>query len=315
MFLSGLLARPIMVGATDSRLDRGRVDNSSGSDEGAELSRERVLETGFQTVTVIEDPARPGAYLMRIGGTDQSYVDLADPLRLEFDYVQRIADVIDEVAPDGDRIRVVHIGGAGLTLPRYVTATRPSSAQIVLEPDEELTRLVREHLPLPRHSGIKVRPVDGRSGIAALRADAADLVIVDAFVGARVPAELTTAEFLVDVRRVLGATGAVVINVTDSGQLAYSRRVLAGVAAVFEHVVYGAEPATLKGRRFGNVIITGSAAALPEAALVRRAAGSMFPYRLMSGSQARRYAASSLPFADADAELSPDPVAGGAHFG
>ncbi|HEY5979930.1 MAG TPA: fused MFS/spermidine synthase [Microlunatus sp.] len=266
-------------------------------------------------VTLVEDQARPGAYLVRIGGTDQSYVDLADPLRLEFDYVQRIADVVDEIAPDGERIRIVHIGGAALTLPRYVTATRPRSAQIVLEPDEELTRLVREHLPLPRQSGIKVRALDGREGIAAMPNDFADLVIVDAFAGARVPADLTTVEFLTELRRVVGPTGAVVINVTDSGGLAYSRRVLAGAAQVFAHVVYGAEPATLKGRRFGNVIITGSDGPLPEQALTRRAAGSMFPYRMMSGNQIRRFIANAIPLTDADAEASPDPVTGGAHFG
>lgn len=274
-----------------------------------------MLDTGSQTVILIEDVARPGAYLVRIGGTDQSYVDPGDPLRLEFDYVQRIADVIDEIAPGGERIRVVHVGGAALTLPRYVAATRPHSAQIVLEPDEELTRLVREHLPLPRQSGVKIRAVDGRAGLAAMRDDFADLVIVDAFAGARVPAELTTVEFLTDVRRIVGGKGAVVINVTDSGGLDYSRRVLASLAAVFGHVVYGAEPATLKGRRFGNVIITGSDATLPEPALIRRGAGSMFPYRLLTGSQLRRFQGGALPFTDADAEPSPDPVTGGAHFG
>ena len=279
------------------------------------MSGDTVLETGTQSVTLIEDTARPGAYLVRIGGTDQSYVDLTDPLRLEFDYVQRIADVIDEIAPDGERIRVVHIGGAALTVPRYVTATRPSSAQIVLEPDEQLTAWVREHLPLPRQSGIKVRPVDGRTGIAALRDDFCDLVVVDAFDGARVPAELTTVEFLSDVRRVVGAAGTVVINVTDSGALAYSKRVLASVVEVFGNVVYGAEPATLKGRRFGNVIISGSDAPLPEAALIRRGAGSMFPYRIMTGGQVTRFRGAASPFTDADSEPSPDPVSGGAHFG
>ncbi|MFT4164833.1 MAG: fused MFS/spermidine synthase [Microlunatus sp.] len=279
------------------------------------MSREIVVETGSQTVTLVEDSAQPSAFLVRIGDTDQSYVDLADPLRLEFDYVQRIADVIDEIAPDGDRLRIVHVGGAALTLPRYVTATRPSSAQIVLEPDEELTSLVREQLPLPRRSGIKVRAVDGRSGIAAMRDDFADLVIVDAFAGARVPPELTTIEFLTDVRRVVGSTGVLVINVTDQGRLDYSKRVLAGVASVFGHAIYGAEPATLKGRRFGNVIITGSDAPLPEAALTRRAAGSMFPYRIVTGAQQRRFLGGATPFTDADAESSPDPVTGGAHFG
>lgn len=279
------------------------------------MSKEIVVETGSQTVIFVEDPAQPSAFLVRIGDTDQSYVDLADPLRLEFDYIQRIADVIDEIAPDGVRLRVIHVGGAALTLPRYVAATRPSSAQIVLEPDEELTTAVREQLPLPRRSGIKVRPVDGRSGIAAMRDDFADLVIVDAFAGARVPAELTTTEFLADVRRVVGPSGVLVINVTDQGRLDYSKRVLAGVSAVFEHVVYGAEPATLKGRRFGNVVITGSDAPLPDAVLTRRAAGSVFPYRLLTGAQRNRFLGGARPFTDADAEASPDPVTGGAHFG
>jgi hypothetical protein len=34
-----------------------------------------------------------------------------------------------------------------MTLARYVAATRPSSAQVVLEPDIELTAFVRHHLP------------------------------------------------------------------------------------------------------------------------------------------------------------------------
>ena len=44
---------------------------------------------------LIRDVAYPAAFTVRIDGTDQSYVDLDDPLRLEFDYVQRIADLID----------------------------------------------------------------------------------------------------------------------------------------------------------------------------------------------------------------------------
>ena len=116
---------------------------------------------------------------------------------------------------------------------------------------------------------------------------------MDAFAGARVPAELTTVEYLTDLRRVVGPTGAVVINVTDSGGLAYSRRVLAGVAEVFTHVVYGAEPATLKGRRFGNVIITGSDAPLPEAGADPAWSGVDVPVPVDDGGQIRRFIGSA----------------------
>ncbi len=152
-----------------------------------------------------------------------------------------------------------------MTLPRYVAATRPSSAQIVLEPDIELTAFVRRHLPLPTRSGIKVRGTDGRRGIADLRDGYADLVIIDAFVGARVPADLTTAEFLADARRALSDHGVIIINLTDRGPLGYARRVLAGVRLAFPHLLLCAEPSTLKGRRFGNVIIAGGATPLPYA--------------------------------------------------
>ena len=147
-----------------------------------------VLRPGDGGVLLIPDRAYPAAYTLRIGRTDQSYVDLDDPLRLEFDYVQRIGDVIDAQGMPGQRLRMVHVGGAAMTLPRYVAVTRPQSAQIVLEPDVGLTRFVREWLPLPRRSGIKVRGIDGRAGIAGLRDSFADAVVVDAFDGARVPA-------------------------------------------------------------------------------------------------------------------------------
>ena len=78
--------------------------------------------------------SRPGSYLLRMSGMDHSHVDLTDPTRLEFHYVRRLADVIDALTPAGEPMRVVHVGGAGMTLPRYVAATRPRSAQVVLEP-------------------------------------------------------------------------------------------------------------------------------------------------------------------------------------
>ncbi|MDX6322832.1 MAG: hypothetical protein QOF52_2690 [Propionibacteriaceae bacterium] len=263
---------------------------------------------------LIPDRAYPNSFMLRMGRTDQSYVDLDDPLRLEFDYVQRIADAIDAHAPEGDRIRIVHLGGAALTLPRYVSVTRPQSAQIVLEPDAELTAFVREHLPLPRRSGIKVRGIDGRSGVAELRDDFADVVVVDAFDGPRVPAELTTTEFFADVRRVLVDGGTVLLNITDRAPFGYGRRVMAAVDSVFPHSALSAEPATLKGRRFGNVLIAGSTATLPLADLARKAGSSAFPYRVVHGDRLAQLVGGGAPFTDADAEMSPQPPQGMTHF-
>ena len=266
-----------------------------------------ALRPGRDGAFLVPDLAYPRAFTLRIGRTDQSYVDLDDPLRLEFDYVQRLADVLDSVTEPGQRLRVVHIGGAAMTLPRYIAATRPSSAQIVLEPDVELTAFVRRHLPLPVRSGIKVRGTDGCRGIAELRDGYADLVIIDAFVGARVPAELTTNEFLEDARRSLSDHGVIILNLTDRGPLGYARRVLAGVRQLFPHVLLCAESSTLRGRRFGNVIIAGGGTALPYSAIAERAGQSPFPYRVLRGARLNQLLSDSKPFSMEDAEESPDP--------
>lgn len=269
---------------------------------------------GQGEVRLIADRVYPSAYTVRIGETDQSYVDLDDPTRLEFDYVQRIADAIDLHAEPGQRVRIVHVGGAAMTLPRYVATTRPQSAQIVLEPDAELTELVREHLPLPKRSGIKVRAIDGLAGIAEMRDHYADIVVLDAFVGARVPAELTTVEFLSDVHRVLSANGTIMINITDRAPLDYTRRVVAGVRAVFGSALVSAEPATLKGRRFGNVLVLGGKAELPHDRLVRKAAGSAFPYRIVHGTHLTQLVSAATPFTSEDSSESPEPLNGPTTF-
>ncbi len=270
---------------------------------------ELVLRTGERQTVLVPDPTRPRAFTLRVGRTDQSYVDLDDPTRLEFDYVQRIVDVVESVAPAGERLGVVHVGGAALTLPRYLAHTRPRSAQVVLEPDTELTELVRAHLPLPRQSGIKVRAVDGRAGLAALREDYADLVILDAFDGAQVPAELTSDVFLADVHRVLNPGGTLVVNVTDRGPFDYARRVVAGVQSTFAHVLLAAEPATLKGRRFGNVVLAAADVVLPVEEIARRSGAAPYPYRVLHGARLDQLVAGAAPFTDEDGAPSPAPPA------
>lgn len=263
---------------------------------------------------LLPDGARPSAYVLRVGGADQSHVDLDDPTYLAFDYVRRIGDVLDAIEPAGEPLRVVHVGGAGMTLARYVAATRPRSSQVVLEPDESLTAFVREHLPLPRRSGIKVRGVDGRSGLAAFPDDSVDVVVVDAFAAARVPAELTTREALADVRRVLRGTGLVALNLADRAPFGYTRRVVAGLRAEVGDVLLSAEPGTLAGRRFGNVLAVASPAPLPVASLQRRAAGSPLPYRVLEGHAVDDRVGKGVPFTDADAEASPPPPGGATYF-
>jgi spermidine synthase len=258
---------------------------------------------------LVPDRERPGAWYVRVGGADQSYIDPRDPTWLEFDYVQRVADLIDLLAEPGRRLRVVHVGGGGLTLPRYVAATRPTSAQLVFEPDASLTEAVRAVAPLPRQSGVKVRAQPGRAGLAELADASADLVVVDAFSGAQVPAELTSRQWFADVARVLGPTGHLSLNLTGQAPFQHSRRVVAGVVASLGPTALAVESSTLKGRRFGNLVVS-AGPALPLDQLARRAARTPWPYRLLSGPELTGWLAGAQPFDDAEAEPSPAPPPG-----
>ena len=131
-----------------------------------------------------------GGTTVSVDGYPQSYVNLDDPELLVFGYVQHLAAVLDSL-PVGP-LAVTHVGGAAMTLPRYVQHTRPGSPQIVLEPDARADRAG------PARAATAARAPDpgpaaaGREGVTALKDASADVVVVDAYADSQVPADLTT---------------------------------------------------------------------------------------------------------------------------
>jgi spermidine synthase len=256
-------------------------------------------------VELVPDEDGRGGVTVMMDGSPQSHVDLADPGNLGFEYVAHLAAVIDTL-PAGP-LGITHIGGAGLTLARYVNAERAGSPQIVLEPNAELTELVRRELPLPRRHRIRVRPVDGLTGIAQLADASADVVVLDAYAEGRVPAELTTVEFLADASRVLRPGGTMLLNLADEPNMAYLRRVYAGLVTVFGHVAMIATHEVLKGKRFGNTVAVASNSPLDLAALRRQIAKMPFPTGLRDGVHLARKFAGSAAFTMAESAQSPPP--------
>jgi spermidine synthase len=248
-----------------------------------------------------------GGVTVVVGGHPQSYVDVADPGFLAFEYTQLLGLLVDTQPPGA--LAVTHVGGAGLTLARYVQHTRPGSPQIVLEPDEALTSLVRREVPLPRGHRIRVRPLDGRTGLVGLADGSADLVIVDAYAAGQVPADLTTREALVDAVRVLRPTGSLLLNLCDDRGLRYVARVLATLQSIPEvaDLALLALHEVLKNRRFGNTVVVASRMPLDPADLGRRAGRLPAAAGIRHGSGLRRVVAGAKPLSDNDSQLSPPP--------
>lgn len=266
---------------------------------------------------IVPAPDDPGCFVVVNGDTEQSFVDLNDPTRLEFEYVQRIAEVLDETAllrSRSEQIRILHVGGGGLTLPRYVQARRPGTAQVVFEPDEALTEAVRREIPLAGRASIRIHGVDGVLGLAEMPSGCADAVVIDAFQGASVPAALATAEFFAEAIRVLRASGIVVMNLTDSAPFEWARRCLAGLTTYAAHVGVIAEVPVWKGRRFGNLIaLAGND--IPVDRITTRLIRADFPNRLVGGQALLDWIGGAPPFTKADAMPSPEPNWGNTWFG
>jgi SAM-dependent methyltransferase len=268
------------------------------------------VRTAHGTAELLADADRDGAWVLLVDDTPQSHVDLDDPTHLEFEYVRRMGHALDLAAPPGEPVDALHLGGGALTLPRYLAVTRPGSRQRVIEIDEPLTDLVRTHLPLPRGARVRVRADDARAALATRPDASADVVVCDVFAGARTPAHLTSAEFTAEVRRVLRPGGTYLVNVADGPPLRFARRQVATIRTAFPAVCLLAEPGTLRGRRFGNLVAVASAVDLPVAALTRRCAADPMPARVVDGGDLDRFTGDAAPVHDADAVDSPPPPAG-----
>jgi spermidine synthase len=250
-------------------------------------------------VELLGDADRPRAWMLLAAGVPQSYVDLDDPGRLELAYLRWIGHVIDLAGPAGGPLRVLHLGGGGLTLARYVAATRPGSRQLAAELDGRVARLVRQRLPLDRTDRISVRVADARAVLGQVAAGSFDVVVADAFAGAQTPAHLTSAEFTAAASRALAPSGVFVANVSDGPPLAHARGRVAAIASVFSRACVIAEAAVLDGRQFGNLVVAAADHELPVTEIARRAAADQVPAALLAGPALDRFIADVPPITDA----------------
>ncbi|WP_055488923.1 fused MFS/spermidine synthase [Streptomyces sp. WMMB 322] len=268
----------------------------------------RAVQGG--TAKLLPDIDHEGGWLLTVDGAPQSYVDLRDPMHLEFEYARRVAHVLDLAEPRQSTLDAVHLGGGALTLPRYVAATRPGSRQRVADIDAALLAFVEEYLPLPPDAGISVAAQDARAFLDGSPAASADVVTADVYGGVHVPAHLTTVSYARAIGRVLRADGICVVNVADTAPFRFAGSQVATFRTVFEHICLVAEPSVLRGRRFGNVVLVASHEPFPVDELARRTAADVFPARVEHGAGLERLTGGAVPVEDGDAAPSPEPPGG-----
>jgi spermidine synthase len=245
-------------------------------------------------LVVQRDAVRASGRLLRVRDMDASYVDLADPRHLEFDYLRRMRDLVEALRAR----RVIHVGGGAGALARALAASDRERRQEVVEVDPDVLAFAREHLGLRRAPGLRVRHGDGRAFLATRRDASADAILVDAFVGARVPRHLVTAEALADAARVLAAGGALAVNVVDAPPLDETRAIAAGLLDAFAVVAALAAGPVLRGRRAGNVVLLAAHGPLPLERLRSRASADPSPAGLLAPGDVPAFAGGTPPWRD-----------------
>ncbi len=262
------------------------------------------VSTSLATVEVTPDIAGTGVTLF-IDGTESSHHHLTDPTNLAFEYMQYMQAALlthfgsGGVVPGGSadgpgRLRALHIGAAGCTMARAINAHWPTSHQVAIEPDELLATLVREWFDLPRSPHLRIRVQDGLAALRSAPESRYEIIIRDAFSQFRIPAHLTTADFISHTRRVLAPGGLYLANTADHPPLTLTRREVATALEYFSHVSIITEPGILRGRRYGNVVIIGSDRPLHEE-LHRVLRTLPTPARLLTGHEIARFVAGHSP--------------------
>ena len=215
---------------------------------------------------------------------DASYVDLADPSHLEFDYLRWMRVVLRA----GRARRVLHLGGGACALARALAAEDPGGRQEVCEIDPEVLALAREQLGLRRARGLRVRVAEGRSFVAGQPAASWDAVVIDAFVAAAVPRRLITVQAMADVARVAPLA---LVNVLDDRSAREVRTVGAALLVAYPHV-WGL------GGRAGNTIVVGASRRLDLDRIGARVAADPSPPRLTPPEALAPRLASTAPIRD-----------------
>ncbi|WP_406040537.1 fused MFS/spermidine synthase [Micromonospora sp. NBC_00898] len=223
------------------------------------------VETAYHCARVEVDPQWTQGRTLYLNSAEHSYVDLADPTHLKYAYTQWMGLVADAAAPKGQRLDALHLGGGGFTMPRYLTATRPGTDNLVFEIDGGLVELDRRELGVRTGPELHAAVGDARVLLDAEPTDSRDLIVGDAFGHLVVPWHLATREMAAEIRRVLRPGGIYVQNVIDYPPGRFVRAELATVAAEFRYVALVAPPGAIAGQYGSNFLIVGSDAPLPLA--------------------------------------------------
>ncbi len=269
----------------------GVIEVPAGTKPNGPVEGVYYIDTG--DCELVADPDNSNGWLLKINGVMSSHIDVAEPLFLDFEYMRWIAALVESKWPPESKpkLRALHLGGGACSLARYFHAAYPDARQVVVELDGKLAEYVRGWFDLPKAPLLRIRVGEAREVTEGLTPDTRDLIIRDVFAGAFTPRALTTREFNDHAQRVLAPGGLYVVNSGDAPDLKNAREDAATIANTFAHTMIIADPAMLKGRRYGNMIMAGSHEPFgDDPQLARKLLGGAVPAHIWNDAKVRAFA-------------------------
>lgn len=201
------------------------------------------------------DAVRRGSLVLTVDGAEQSLIDPESPTSLDLEYTARLGAVVDAIAPAGEAVQVLHLGGGALSLPRYVAATRPGSGQTVVEVAPGLVDFVLAHAPLPSGAQVRLLTADAAG---ELPTGAADLVVLDVYDGDEIPEAFYSPAVLARIAGHVAEAGLLAVNVADDADHRRLERLRGALRSVLPVVAAVGALGFALHRDAGNAILLAS---------------------------------------------------------
>ena len=235
--------------------------------------------------TLEEDTFVPGAWVLSLGGAEQSHVNVAHPEEIFYEYLRRLANFVDEAGRPGTPLRVLHLGAGALTLARYIEAVRPGSTQVAVDLERELLDFVLETLPLDRPEHVAPLIGDARDVLThELAGSTFDVIVLDIFSGSGAPGHLTVPGFYSEMNDLLADGGLVLVNVGDDPPFAFADTQIRTLAGVYGTVMASA-PTEIFSRKYpGNMILAATQSKIDLGLIERLRAAGPHPGTVLFGS-------------------------------
>lgn len=253
----------------------------TSSEEGGTILLEK--DSAYSWLTV----RRNGAELrLQEDSLLHSVVRIDRPGELVYGYDRLLAEILSALLPRRPDPSFLVFGGGACIFPRYLRAIYPGSSLDVVELDPGVTAVARTWFGLKDDAGLRIVHKDARVFVNE-ESDRAvkrswDLIVQDAFNHYMIPAQLTTREYLSEVRGLLRSGGVFVVNVVDSlGTGKFLGSFLVTMEQVFPcvEIVMERTPSRLKYRNRNTFLVIGSFGPSDLSA-----AGHKVPFEILSES-------------------------------